>query len=86
MVISKKNRSLLKKCDIFSKEEKRKITRFQNQRNRMFHKALFNKPEYQTLQGRELLIKSAGEAFYAANDAYMRKYVTSPQTPQPPAN
>ena len=66
---------LVKGYDIFTAEEKGKITRFQHQRNRMFHKALFNKLEYYTPQGREELMAAASDAFWAANEGYERKYV-----------
>lgn len=71
----------VKKYDIFNPQEKEKITRFQKQRNRMFHKALFNKLEYYTPQGREELMTAASDAFWAANDGYMRKYVTPQNQP-----
>ena len=65
----------IKKLDIFTTEEKTKITRFQKQRNRMFHKVLFNKEEYYSPQGKEKLMSAASDAFWAEHDGFTKKYV-----------
>lgn len=64
----------LKKHSLFSKDEKAKITIFQNQRNKLFHTDLFNNPKYYAKEGRKEMIQLAIDSFEVVSNVFERKY------------
>lgn len=67
--------SFLKKLDLFTDDEKKSISTFQNQRNKLFHNRLFNNPNYYGPIGRKKLMGLAKDAFFATYHAFGRKYI-----------
>jgi hypothetical protein len=68
----------VKKLNLFTESEKEKIKALQEKRNKLFHRALFENPEYYSPSGKKALAKIAEDAFYAVSEAFNRNYVRSP--------
>ncbi len=64
----------LKNAGLFTDKEKEQITRFQNQRNELFHVTLFSSPKFHDPKERKELTELAKNAFYIVVNAYVRKH------------